>query len=331
MNVHVTLRLPRRAALWLLLLLGAAPAFSQQKKITGTVTDDKSKTPLPGVTVVIKGTNRGTATTPTGTFSIDAKTGETLVFSFVGYTPKEVAVGDNTTMDVAISENIGNLNEVVVTGYGSQSKKDITGAVATVDVKKLLATPASNIGQALQGRVAGVTIGTDNSPGGNVMVRIRGFGTINDNSPLYIIDGVPTKGNLNTLNLGDIESTQILKDASASSIYGSRAGNGVVIITTVKGKIGKPKVSYDFYYGTQRPGKFLDLLNTEEYASLLWESRRNAGNVGANGNPTHAQFGNGATPRIPDYIFPEGAMEGDPRVNPANYTANIESPDFKKT
>src|SRR5687768_16288050 len=101
MNVHVILRLPRRAALWLLLLLGAAPAFSQQKKITGTVTDDKSKTPLPGVTVVIKGTNRGTATTPTGTCSIDAKTGETLVFSFVGYTPKEVALGDNATMDVA--------------------------------------------------------------------------------------------------------------------------------------------------------------------------------------------------------------------------------------
>lgn len=331
MNVHVTLRLPRRAALWLLLLLGAAPAFAQQKKITGTVTDEKSQTPLPGVTVVIKGTNRGTATAPAGTFSIDAKPGETLVFSFVGYTPKEVPVGENAIMNVAISENIGNLNEVVVTGYGSQSKKDITGAVATVDVKKLLATPASNIGQALQGRVAGVTIGTDNSPGGNVMVRIRGFGTINDNSPLYIIDGVPTKGNLNTLNLGDIESTQILKDASASSIYGSRAGNGVVIITTVKGKLGKPKVSYDFYYGTQRPGKFLDLLNTDEYASLLWESRRNAGNVGANGNPTHAQFGNGANPRIPDYIFPEGAMEGDPRVNPANYTTDIDGADFRKT
>ncbi len=332
MNVHVKPRHAQRTALlWLLLLLGAAPAIAQQKKITGTVTDEKSKTPLPGVTVVVKGSNRGTATTPTGTFSLDAASGETLVFSFVGYSSKEVPVGAGGQLSVTLEENIGNLNEVVVTGYGSQSKKDITGAVATVDVKKLLSTPAANVGQALQGRVAGVTVGTDNSPGGNVSVRIRGFGTINDNSPLYVIDGVPTKGNLNTLNLGDIESTQVLKDASASSIYGSRAGNGVVIITTVKGKAGKPKLSYDFYYGTQRPGKFLDLLNTEEYASLLWESRINAGNVGANGNPTHAQFGNGATPVIPDYIFPEGAMEGDPRVNPANYTQNIESPDFRKT
>jgi len=330
MNVRVHLRLPRRAAIWLLLLLGV-PAFAQQKKITGTVTDEKSQTPLPGVTVVVKGTNRGTATTPAGTFSIEASPDATLVFSFVGYAPKEVPVGSSTVLNVALSESVGNLNEVVVTGYGSQSKKDITGAVATVDVKKLLSAPAANVGQALQGRVAGVTVGTDNSPGGNVMVRIRGFGTINDNSPLYIIDGVPTKGNLNTLNLGDIESTQVLKDASASSIYGARAGNGVVIITTLKGKLGKPKLSYDFYYGTQRPGKFLDLLNTQEYADLLWESRINAGNVAGNGNPTHAQFGNGPSPVIPDYIFPEGAMEGDPRVDPANYTTDIESPEFRKS
>lgn len=331
MNYHVNkLRLIRRIAIWLLLLLGGT-AFAQQKKITGQVTDEKTNTPLPGVTVVIKGTNKGTATSPTGAYSIDVNQGETLIFSFVGYTPKEVPVGGNATMNIVMSENIGNLNEVVVTGYGSQTKKDITGAVATVDVKKLLSTPATNVGQALQGRVAGVQIGTDNSPGGNVMVRVRGFGTINDNSPLYIIDGVPTKGNLNTLNLGDIESTQVLKDASASSIYGSRAGNGVVIITTVKGKVGKPQLSYDFYYGTQRPGKFLDLLNTEQYADLLWESRINAGNVTANGNPKHAQFGNGATPVIPDYIFPDGAMEGDPRVNPANYTSNIDDPEFRKT
>jgi TonB-linked SusC/RagA family outer membrane protein len=169
------------------------------------------------------------------------------------------------------------------------------------------------------------------------MVRIRGFGTINDNSPLYVIDGVPTKGNLNTLNLNDIESMQILKDASAASIYGSRAGNGVVIITTKKGKAGKPVFTYDMYYGRQRPGKFLDLLNTQEYANLVWESRRNAGAVGANGNPVHAQFGNGEQPRIPDYIFPAGAMADDPRVaqdangNYINYGNNIDGPEFNRT
>ena len=141
-------------------------------------------------------------------------------------------IGTRTTIDLTLQEDVGNLSEVVVTGYGSQTKRDITGAVATVDTKQLLSVPATNVGQALQGRVAGVQIGNENSPGGGVMVRIRGFGTINDNSPLYVIDGVPTKGNLNTLNLNDIESLQVLKDASAASIYGSRAGNGVVIITT---------------------------------------------------------------------------------------------------
>ncbi|HTE32237.1 MAG TPA: SusC/RagA family TonB-linked outer membrane protein, partial [Chryseolinea sp.] len=169
------------------------------------------------------------------------------------------------------------------------------------------------------------------------MVRIRGFGTINDNSPLYVIDGVPTKGNLNTINQNDIESVQILKDASSASIYGSRAGNGVVIITTKKGKAGKPVFTYDMYVGTQRPGKLLDLLNTDEYAQLTWESRINSGSVGANGNPVHAQFGNGPTPTIPDYIFPAGAMEGDPRVAQdangqyINYSSNIDGPDFNKT
>jgi TonB-linked SusC/RagA family outer membrane protein len=229
------------------------------------------------------------------------------------------------------------LSEVIVTGYSTQSKRDITGSVATIDNKQLLSAPSTNLGQAMQGKVAGVTVGNENSPGGGVMVRIRGFGTINDNSPLYVIDGVPTKGNLNTLNLNDIESIQILKDASAASIYGSRAGNGVVIVTTKKGKPGKPQFTYDMYYGTQRPGKLLDMLNTNEYAQLVWESKINAGQVGANGNPVHAQFGNGTSPVIPDYIFPAGAMEGDPRVAQdasgkyVNYSANIDGADFNKT
>jgi TonB-linked SusC/RagA family outer membrane protein len=157
-----------------------------------------------------------------------------------------------------------------------------------------------------------------------------------------VIDGTPTKGDLNTINLNDIESIQVLKDASAASIYGSRAGNGVVIVTTKKGKNGKPKITYDAYYGVQRPGKFLDLLNTQEYANLLWESRINAAHVAdmvdgviPEGTtikyPTHAQFGSGQAPVIPDYIFPAGASEGDPRVDPANYTNNIDDPNFGKT
>jgi len=311
---------------------------AQDRIVQGKVSSVDDDSGLPGVSVIVKGSTNGTVTDAGGTYKLSVPTANAvLVFSFVGYASQEVTVGNQTAINVSLAPDVKALSEVVVTGYGTQSKKDITGAVATIDAKQLLATPSTNLGQAMQGRVAGVTVGNENSPGGGVMVRIRGFGTINDNSPLYVIDGVPTKGNLNTLNLNDIESMQILKDASAASIYGSRAGNGVVIVTTKKGKIGKPVFTYDMYYGTQRPGKLLDMLNTQEYAQLVWESRINAGAVGANGYPVHAQFGNGPTPVIPDYIFPAGAMEGDPRVAQdangkyVNYSNNIDAADFNKT
>lgn len=308
---------------------------AQDRKITGRVLDGNDNNPLPGANVVVKGTQTGMVTDATGQFSLNVAPGrDVLTISAIGYTSQDVTIGNRTTLTITLAPDIKTLSEVVVTGYGAQAKRDITGAVATVDSKQLLSVPSTNVGQALQGRVAGVQVGNENSPGGGVMVRIRGFGTINDNSPLYVVDGVPTKGNLNTLNLNDVESMQILKDASAASIYGSRAGNGVVIITTKKGKAGKPKFTYDMYYGSQRHGKLLDMLNTQEYANLIWESRKNSGVVGANGNPIHSQFGNGATPVIPDYILPSGAMEGDPRVAQnadgtyKNYNNDINSPNF---
>jgi TonB-linked SusC/RagA family outer membrane protein len=305
--------------------------------VTGTIRDEAAQ-PIPGVNILLKGTTTGTTSDANGAYTLTVPDENgVLVFSFIGYATQEIPIGNRTVIDVTMASDAVALSEIVVTGYGSQSKRDITGAVSTINSEQLLSTPSTNLGQAMQGKVAGVTVGNENSPGGGVMVRIRGFGTINDNSPLYVIDGVPTKGNLNTLNLNDIESMQILKDASSASIYGSRAGNGVVIVTTKKGKAGKPVFTYDMYAGTQRPGKFLSLLNTSEYAQLVWESRINAGAVGANGNPVHAQFGNGPTPNIPDYIFPAGAMEGDPRVaqdangNYINYSSNIDGPDFNKT
>ncbi len=316
-----------------------SPANSAKVDITisGKVTDEGNQ-PIPGVNILLKGTTTGTTSDGNGAYSLTVPDENgVLVFSFIGYATQEVSINNRTIIDVTLASDAVALSEIVVTGYGTQSKRDITGSVSTISAEQLLTTPATNLGQAMQGKVAGVTVGNENSPGGGVMVRIRGFGTINDNSPLYVIDGVPTKGNLNTLNLNDIESMQILKDASSASIYGSRAGNGVVIVTTKKGKAGKPVFTYDMYAGTQRPGKFLDLLNTEEYAQLVWESRINAGAVGNNGNPVHAQFGNGTTPVIPDYIFPAGAMEGDPRVaqdadgNYINYSSNIDGPDFNKT
>ncbi|HTF17032.1 MAG TPA: TonB-dependent receptor [Chryseolinea sp.] len=312
-------------------------AYDDAVTISGKVSDDAGEV-IPGVNILVKGTSLGTTTDSNGDYTLSAPDGSaTLVFSFIGYETQEVAIDNRTVVNITMKSDIVSLSEVVVTGYSSQSKRDITGAVSTIDSKQLLSTPSTNVGQALQGKVAGVTVGNENSPGGGVMVRIRGFGTINDNSPLYVIDGVPTKGNLNTINQNDIESVQILKDASSASIYGSRAGNGVVIITTKKGKMGKPMFTYDMYVGTQRPGKFLDLLNTQEYAQLTWESRINAGAVGTDGNPVHAQFGNGPTPTIPDYIFPAGAMEGDPRVAQdasgkyINYSDNIDAADFNKT
>ncbi|MEJ1237202.1 TonB-dependent receptor [Chryseolinea sp. T2] len=315
----------------------SSSSFQADFAVSGKVADNTGQG-LPGVNILVKGTANGTTTDSDGKFKLNVPDGNAvLVFSFIGYSTQEVSVANRASIEVSMEPDIVSLSEVVVTGYGSQSKRDITGAVSTLDSKQLLATPTTNLGQALQGKSAGVVVGNENSPGGGVMVRIRGFGTINDNSPLYVIDGVPTKGNLNTINQNDVESIQILKDASAASIYGSRAGNGVVIVTTKKGKNGRPVFTYDMYAGTQQPGKLLHLLNTQEYADLTWESRINAGAVGANGNPVHAQFGNGPTPVIPDYIFPAGAMEGDPRVaqdangNYINYSNNIDAADFNRT
>ncbi|GAB2581670.1 SusC/RagA family TonB-linked outer membrane protein [Spirosoma areae] len=323
--------LPLFVVSWLL----CVGAFAQDRKITGRITDGNDNSALPGANVVVKGTQTGVVTDANGQFSLNVTAGrDVLTISAIGFSSQDVAIGSRTSLNITLAADIKTLSEVVVTGYGAQAKRDITGAVATVDTKQLLSVPATNVGQALQGRVAGVQVGNENSPGGGVMVRIRGFGTINDNSPLYVIDGVPTKGNLNTLNLNDVESMQILKDASAASIYGSRAGNGVVIITTKKGKAGKPKFTYDTYYGSQRHGKLLDMLNTQEYAQLTWESRINSGAVGANGNPAHSQFGNGPTPVIPDFVLPSGASASDPRVAQnadgtyTRYNNDINSPNF---
>jgi TonB-linked SusC/RagA family outer membrane protein len=343
-NVHRTW--PLALLCWLL----CEGAFAQDRKITGRIADGNDNNPLPGANVVIKGTQIGMVTNAEGRFTLTVPTGRnTLTVSAIGYTAQEITIGNQSDINVTLAPDVKTLNEVIVTGYGAQAKRDITGAVATVDVKEALKVPVTNVSQALQGRVAGVQVGNDNSPGGSVMVRIRGFGTLNDNSPLYIIDGVPTKGTNNTINPNDVESIQVLKDASAASIYGSRAGNGVVIITTKKGKAGKPKFTYDVYYGTQQPGKTLSLLNTQQYADLLWESRINSANTLVNGvatpnagqsgliYPKNAQFGSGTTPVLPDYIFPDGAAANDPRLaqNPdgsyVNYSSDIDGADFRKT
>ncbi|MFN5913656.1 MAG: TonB-dependent receptor plug domain-containing protein, partial [Chitinophagaceae bacterium] len=216
-------------AFLLTFLAGSAVA---QRTVSGKVTDAETRSPLGGVSVVAKGSTTGTATDAEGNFKLDLSGNQNiLVISYNGYLSREVAAGSGP-LNVSLEVDVKALQSVVVTGYTSQRKKDITGAVAVVSAKELTATPAASVTQMLQGKAAGVMVGNDNSPGGGTMVRIRGFGTINNNSPLYVIDGVPTQGTLNNINPYDIESMQVLKDASAASIYGARAANGVVIITT---------------------------------------------------------------------------------------------------
>ena len=285
------------------LLSGFAVA---QRTITGKVTDAESKAPLSGVSVVVSGTTKGAATDAQGTFKIDLDANQkTLVLSFNGYESRTVVVGNSSVISVEMDVDVKALQSVVVTGYTSQRKKDITGAVAVVSAKELTATPAASVTQMLQGKASGVVVGNDNSPGGGTMVRIRGFGTINNNSPLYVIDGVPTQGTLNNINPYDIESMQVLKDASAASIYGARAANGVVIITTKRGKSGDPKITFDYYTGQQAPGKFLDLLNAEELGQYLFKADVGAGKSPWIASPSvQYKFDQSGRITMADYIYP---------------------------
>ncbi len=251
-----------------------------------------------------------------------------LVFSYIGFKTQEIPANAQSTLDIALAPDVNSLQEVVVVGYGTQKKSDLTSAIAVVDPQELLSVKTTSVAQQLQGRAPGVTVTSSNVPGQGANVRVRGFGTLGNNDPLYVIDGVPTKDNLANFNQNDIESIQILKDATSASIYGARAGNGVIIITTKKGAQGAPKVTLDTYYGIQTPRKLLSLLNTQEYGQYLWRSKRNAGVVSQDtGNPANGQYGNGAEPVIPDYIVPSGAFEGDPRVDPANYSNQRFFPD----
>jgi len=199
-----------------------------------------------------------------------------------------------------------------------------------VDAKQLTATPAASVTQMLQGKASGVIVGNDNSPGGGTMVRIRGFGTINNNSPLYVIDGVPTTGTLNQINPYDIESMQVLKDASAASIYGARAANGVVIITTKKGKAGEPKINFDYYVGTQQPGKLYDLLNAEELGKYLFKADVGAGKTPWVNSPSaQYKFDQSGSVTMADYIFPN--VFGTSLPANYSYTNDINDPELGKT
>jgi TonB-dependent starch-binding outer membrane protein SusC len=246
--------------------------------IKGTVTDESGEK-LPGVSITVKGSTRGVTTNTSGEYSIAVSDDKAiLVFSFVGYQAQEVIIGNRTNLNIALKVDNKALDEVVVVGYGTVKKSDLTGSVAKVGEANIKATPIVSLDRAMQGRAAGVLV-TQNSarPGGSSTIRIRGTGSVNaGNEPLYVIDGFPT-GNLNSINPTDIESIEILKDASATAIYGSRGSNGVVMVTTKRGKTGQSSIDYESYYGVQSVRKTIPLLNAQQYADFINEARVNGG------------------------------------------------------
>ncbi|MBZ9651703.1 TonB-dependent receptor [Psychroflexus sp. CCL10W] len=255
--------------------------YSQEKDIEGSVVDKESGTPLLGVNVVVEGTSQGTTTDFDGNFALsDVPNDATLVFSYLGFQTLKLNVAEAKGFEIQLVSDTEALDDVVVIGYGSSSKRNITGAVTKLDSQKIEKLDPVNAGTALQGTIAGVNaLQTGGSPGADVNIRIRGVGTNGDNKPLIILDGFQYEGPLNSINPNDIESFTVLKDAQAS-IYGSAGSNGVVLITTKQGKKNqKAKIKYDAYYGVQETTRELPLLNATEYALLLNESYTNSGQV----------------------------------------------------
>ncbi|MFZ6009453.1 MAG: SusC/RagA family TonB-linked outer membrane protein [Bacteroidota bacterium] len=282
----------------MLLFLGSL-ALAQERVVTGAITDETGSA-MPGVNVLVKGTSTGTASDVDGKFSISVSSDQAvLVFTFVGYASAEIIVGSRSVVNVQMTPDVTTLTELVVTGYAVQQKKDVTGSVGIVKTAELTAIPVGNVSNQLQGRIAGVTVIGNGQPGTTAKVRIRGFGSFENNDPLYVVDGVPTQ-DISTLNPNDVESISVLKDAGAASIYGSRASNGVVVVTTKRGVSSGISVNYNMYVGTQSPGKGAteDLLNTQQYADLQWLVYKNDGTT-----ETHPIYGpsTNATPSLPNW------------------------------
>ncbi len=254
-----------------IVLTAKAESSSQQgKKVSGRVTD-ASGVSLPGVSVVVKGTTIGVITDTDGKYALqNIPENGVLVFSFVGMKAQEIVVGNKGAINITLSEETIGIEEVVAIGYGSVKKSDLTGAISSVSGTELKQTPISNLAQGLQGRSPGVLVRQTNAgPGGSVSVRIRGGNSINaGNDPLYVIDGFIGPSNLNSINPQDIESIEILKDASSTAIYGARAANGVVLVTTKRGKSGKTVIDIDSYYGIQSYIKTIDVMNAEQYSAF---------------------------------------------------------------
>jgi TonB-linked SusC/RagA family outer membrane protein len=264
--------------LWLPLLLAAFGLQAQQVRVTGTVTSQEDGETLIGVNILIKGTSSGTITDFEGNYELNVPSPDvTLVFSYTGFESQEIALAGRTRLDVVMGLSRQVLDEIVVVGYGTQRKSDLTGAISTVKAEEIQRIPSANLEQALQGRVSGVQVTpVSGEPGAGAIIRIRGTGTLNDASPLYVVDGM-LLDDISFLNLNDVESVEVLKDASATAIYGSRGANGVIIITTKKGERRAAVFTASAYYGVQNVLKQIDLVNGAQFAQLANEVAVNEG------------------------------------------------------
>lgn len=254
--------------------------------IKGTVTDDKG-VPLAGASVMVKDAKKGAVTNNAGEFSIDAKPGDILIISYIGFQTQEIVIGSQSSIDVRMTAAINALNELVVIGYGTQKQSNITGAISSIKASDMKDQQITRLDNALQGRVAGVSvIQSSGAPGSGPTINVRGVTSINNSNPLYVIDGVVVdNGGIDNINPNDIASIDVLKDAAAA-IYGSRASAGVILVTTKKGKPGAPVITYDGYYGLQNPIKKVQMADGTQYATLRNEAITNDGGTAPFADPS---------------------------------------------
>ncbi|MCC5941094.1 MAG: TonB-dependent receptor [Balneolaceae bacterium] len=294
------------AFLFLGLTIGSA--FAQSHQVTGTVTDSNTGESLPGVNIMVVGSDAGTTTNLDGEYTLNLPSpNESLRFTYIGYQALVVPVNGREIIDVQLEASIISGEELLVVGYSVQQRRDMTGSISVVDMGDFerLSVSGDMVSKQLQGVASGVSVVSSGQPGESPDIRIRGINTFGNNAPLVVIDGVP--GNMNNLNPNDIENIQVLKDASAASIYGARASNGVIVITTKKGG-GSVEVNYRGSYGVDWQGRDnpWDIASPQDHANLVWTALANSG-----APQQHPLYGRGATPRLPDFIAPAGAMEGD--------------------
>ena len=262
-------------------------AMAKDITVSGTVLGRSDGEPLIGASVTVEGVKDGVLTDIDGNFRINAPEGATIKISYVGYSPVSIiASATDNNVTVTLDEETNLLDDVVVIGYGTQKKSVVTAAISSIDEDKLATTAPVRMDNALKGLTSGVTVtSASGQPGEAARVRVRGIGTINNSEPLYIVDGMPIEGGLDYLNPADIQSIEVLKDAASGAVYGARAANGVILVTTKSGTKGNAKITYDFNYGWQSAWKHRDVLNATDYAVMMNEGSMNAGSGILYANP----------------------------------------------